>query len=943
MSVPNKISTLVKNQFPDFYKEDGENFLAFIEAYYEYMEQSGKLTGGIQNLQDYRNIDTTLDEYIEYFRRDFLPSIPIDVQADKSLMVKYIKFFNNSRGTLASYKLLFRAIYNEDIDVDYPAEHILKVSESDWRIDRYLVTDYNTKNYTFIGKSIIGSDSRATALVENVVRRTIRGRDLMQIYLSNIVGTFGHLEPIRLVTDTNSTGFIPNIEAGINKVTVDSAGGEYAIGDIIKLESNIIGDFAKVVVTSVSDFAGALTFTIADGGSGYRGSTVSPGSKITFSTVTRSSDASFIIEPSDIVDTNSLLMINVNLFTDTTIFGTKAPLIVNADGVSRLMSDYSNTILSSPDFGFPETVVFTPNQNFRENANAVIGIANTRTISVGQSIYGATSGANGIVKEIVSSAANNGVFRVDTYKNFSTTEVVKVGTSAGSAVGNVVSFSSNTIGHHILSVGNVVGQTISTGDELVGRTSGAFGVVKKVVADTANGYVQGVGGADDRNLVVCQVTANTTANLTSQFSTGPMRAFIANESLRLVGANTTIGNVSITTSNSQIENIYTSLDDSFLFPTYSVGTIAELSLVNGGLGYFTAPNITVADEGVRSMDIGEYYITIQSDNVNWGTGNSFFTILTSDDRIIQTTSGSSGYVVGGSGPGLPIAVNQYANGTYESVVRVWQDMGNRTTDGKTFANNVTTLLKTYAGSYIPGYTNDTRTLENTGAAKIVKIVDEGILGTNANINANVGANGAISGIRILDSGFSYKDGESVTIASSGRSLSTAGVGTISLRGDANSEGYYATSKGHLSSKRGYLQDGEYYQEFSYEIISALSLNKYKDVALKLVHPSGQRLYGKYSVQSNVSLDIIVTSNNKKRLRANGSISITNSTFNVTGTGTQLTSSYANGDTLMIEYGNKQFYSTVINIVSSNTVANLNSAWTKGTISGANVYYTSGTI
>jgi len=942
MSVPNKISTLVKNQFPDFYKEDGENFLAFIEAYYEYMEQSGKLTGGIQNLQDYRNIDTTLDEYIEYFRRDFLPSIPIDVQADKSLMVKYIKFFNNSRGTLASYKLLFRAIYNEDIDVDYPAEHILKVSESDWRIDRYLVTDYNTKNYTFIGKSIIGSDSRATALVENVVRRTIRGRDLMQIYLSNIVGTFGHLEPIRLVTDTNSTGFIPNIEAGINKVTVDSAGGEYAIGDIIKLESNIIGDFAKVVVTSVSDFAGALTFTIADGGSGYRGSTVSPGSKITFSTVTRSSDASFIIEPSDIVDTNSLLMINVNLFTDTTIFGTKAPLIVNADGVSRLMSDYSNTILSSPDFGFPETVVFTPNQNFRENANAVIGIANTRTISVGQSIYGATSGANGIVKEIVSSAANNGVFRVDTYKNFSTTEVVKVGTSAGSAVGNVVSFSSNTIGHHILSVGNVVGQTISTGDELVGRTSGAFGVVKKVVADTANGYVQGVGGADDRNLVVCQVTANTTANLTSQFSTGPMKAFIANESLRLVGANTTIGNVSITTSNSQIENIYTKLEDSFIFQAHSSGTIAELSLVNGGRGYYTPPNIDVVDHDIKSMNIGESYITIQSDNVNWGTGNSFFTILTSDDRITQTSSSAGGYIVGGAGAGLPIAVDQYANGTYESVVRVWEDMGNRKL-GKLFSNNATLIVKTYSGSYIPGYTDDTRTVENTGSAKIVKIVDEGVLGTNANINANVGANGAISSIRILDSGFSYKDGESVTIASSGRALSTPGVGTISLRGDANSEGYYATSKGHLSSKRGYLQDGEYYQEFSYEIISPLSLNKYKEVALQLVHPAGQRLYGKYSVQSNVALDMVVTSDNTKQLKSNGTIAVTNNAFGVVGTGTQLNSSYANGDTLIIEYGNKQFYSTVINIISSNTSANLKFAWTKDTLSSANVYYKSGTI
>ncbi len=54
MSVSNKISTLVQNQFPDFYKEDGENFLLFIEAYYEYLEQNGKLTDGIQNLQSYK-------------------------------------------------------------------------------------------------------------------------------------------------------------------------------------------------------------------------------------------------------------------------------------------------------------------------------------------------------------------------------------------------------------------------------------------------------------------------------------------------------------------------------------------------------------------------------------------------------------------------------------------------------------------------------------------------------------------------------------------------------------------------------------------------------------------------------------------------------------------------------------------------------------------------
>ena len=111
----NKLSSLVRNQFPDFYKEDGQNFLAFIEGYYEYLEQNGKLTDAIQSIQDYRSIDTTLDEYIDYFQNTLLPSVPHDVIADKRLLAKCVKYFNVARGTLASYKLLFRSIYNEDI------------------------------------------------------------------------------------------------------------------------------------------------------------------------------------------------------------------------------------------------------------------------------------------------------------------------------------------------------------------------------------------------------------------------------------------------------------------------------------------------------------------------------------------------------------------------------------------------------------------------------------------------------------------------------------------------------------------------------------------------------------------------------------------------------------------------------------------------------------
>ena len=929
MSVSNKISTLVQNQFPDFYKEDGENFLLFIEAYYEYLEQTGKLTDGIANLTSYRDIDTTTNDFIEYYRREFLPSVPIEMQADKTLLIKNVNLLNQTRGSEASYRLLFRSLYNEDINIEYPSENILKVSDSDWKIDRYLVIDYNEQGFDLVGKSIVGTDSLATALVEDVVRRTIRGRDLMQVYLSNIVGTFTHKEPIRLRTDVNSSGFTPNVEAGINVVTVNSAGGGFSVGDVVNIVSDDIGEFAKVVITGTQDLEGSLTFAIVDGGSGYRGSTVSPGSKITQSTVNYTSAASFTIEPNDFTDNQNVLFLNSNLINDNNRFVSLAPTVTFADGADRKMSSFANTLLSAPDFGFVETLSEQTGVNYRDHKSAKLVIANTSdpSISASDSLFGVTSGANATVVSI-SRAYNSTdvVLEVDGYKNFSTSEQVNIETSDGTTVGTVSSFSGNTVGHHVLNISNT--QTISVGQELVGVTSGAFGVVKELVASAAsNTYVR--------------VTANTTANLTSQFDTGPIKPYTASENIRLVNTSTVVGTAKASTSNATIENIYTSLNDSLIFTEYNLGTIAELSSITSGSGYETAPTISVVDNDVKIADIGEQYVTIQNDDVNWGTGNSFFTTLSTDDRL-EVTGGASGYVMGGSGPGEPITTVQYANGTYEMVVRVWQDLGQRTGQGKSFSNNSIVTLKTFTGSYTPGYTADTRTLENTGNATIRFIDDQGVLGDNSNITASVGANGSITSLRIVDSGFSYKDGESVTLANS-TSTGVSGAATISLRGDANSEGYFASSKGHVSSKRGFLQDGDYYQEFSYEVQSPVSLNKYRDVALKLVHPAGNKLFGKYRTQSNVDINVTATSDNAKLLSGNGTIALTNSSFDITGTSTTFTNEFANGDVITIEYGSKEFYSTVINIVNSNTSANLKSVWAKSDISSANVYYKSGTI
>jgi len=936
MAIENKLSTLIQGQFPSFYNEEGENFILFMKAYYEWLEETGNQTHELRKLEEYKDIDLTVDAYIEYFRKILLAEIPENVLADKRILAKNIRDFYQSKGTFSSYKLLFRILYNEDVELNYPADQILKISDGDWRIDRYLVTTHDKANLGFIGRTIRGTDSGATALVENVVKRTIRNKVIDQIYLSNIKGSFSHLEPI--LTQTGPTPHSPIVEAGISSFEIISAGARYNPGDIVDIISSDIGKFGKVVVTQTVDLGGIITFSILEGGSGYT-SSINDTTQIRITGGDGLEPASFTIARADLNDTFAV-SVNVNLLSSNSVFGELAPLVTYSDASTGITDTFANTLLASPNYGFQEQgETVTAGVNYRTNSNAVIVLANTSDpgVIVGDSLYGVTSGANATVQTI--RRAHNStdvVIAVDTFKNFTTAEKVNKATAGGTTVGTVSAFNANTIGYHVLQMGKIV--AVNEGDELVGRTSNAFGVVKKVISTVANGYSRGVGGADDRDLVTLQVTANTTANLTSQFDAGPMRAFIENEGLRLVGANTTVGNVVSTTSNTKIENVYTKLSDSLLFQAATIGTIAQISNRVGGSSFSVAPTVNVTDPAIAALGIGEQYITLHYDNVNFGTGNSQITVIDTNDRIVQANTKASGDVK------RRVSGRQFSNGTYETVLRVWQDELQRDPGNITYANNQFVNIRFYTSS-------DQTTEENgsPGTAKIVSITDEGVLGKNANINASVGANGTITALRLLDSGFNHKQNEIVNIKETTHPDALQAQVKLTLNDVANAEGYYATTRSHVSSKRGFIQDSRFYQEFSYEVEASVALDRYRDIALRLVHPAGQALFGKFKTASNVDVNVAVTKQNKKRSLSNGTISITktsatgsiaitNNSANIVGTSTDLSNEFANNSTILIEPTYNRFFEVRLNRVSNTTSANMSSAWVYGNVSGANVYY-----
>ena len=115
-SVKATASIVVNKQVPEFVRDDNQKFIDFLKAYYEWLENFYPQ----QHLEDIRDIDNTVNMFVEYFSREVLQSIPREVISDKRFLAKHIKDLYSSKGTEDSYKFLFRILYNEDAEVYFP-------------------------------------------------------------------------------------------------------------------------------------------------------------------------------------------------------------------------------------------------------------------------------------------------------------------------------------------------------------------------------------------------------------------------------------------------------------------------------------------------------------------------------------------------------------------------------------------------------------------------------------------------------------------------------------------------------------------------------------------------------------------------------------------------------------------------------------------------------
>jgi len=240
------LSPHINNQLPDFVRSDYPKFVAFIEAYYEWMEQKDNPYGRTQFLMELADIDETLEAFIDYFKSKYLLNFPASLavtstgeMVDERTLMKNIKGFYKAKGTEKSFEFLFRILYDSEIEIYYPRSDILKISDGRWIEKKSLkLTSTNGNDNKYMNTRVIVQRNKNTGQIETYadVNSVIQYRegvfDITEVFLDDIVGVFDYGYDAYVEVDVLDGRTLKEMVYGVfHTVRITNGGTGYNIGD----------------------------------------------------------------------------------------------------------------------------------------------------------------------------------------------------------------------------------------------------------------------------------------------------------------------------------------------------------------------------------------------------------------------------------------------------------------------------------------------------------------------------------------------------------------------------------------------------------------------------------------------------------------------------------------------------------------------------------------
>jgi hypothetical protein len=800
-SVEKYISNFVESQFPLFYQEEGPDFILFVKAYYEWLESSGNPIYQARKLQDYRDIDNTLEEFLVHFQQKYLYGIPFGTIANKRFLLKNILDVYRSKGTIQSYKLLFKLLYNQDVEVYLPGTDVLRVSDGTWREPQYLELTDNGDLNAFIGKTVIGVSSGTTAVVENYIKEQFNADIINTIYISSVLprgGDFNVGEKIVVLGQQSNVDAVtaaPYLMGSLDNLEIFNGGSGFNIGDSIKIVSKDLttgqivsyGIDGVVRVDSTSKGVNSLSFSLISGGGGFLSNAVT-----------------FVYkQPADTNGNGASFSIN-NLTSVKT-------LTYNTD----LICDYLSLQIDATAYGFPGNATGNSTANTlggmltftNGNFGTIGGLTNIKTGN------GYVAAANVFVRSVlISNALTGSVFYTNKSGFFS---VVANSTGFSNTAGTILISSANTN----LTAGDYVYYSVPSGNTPISPLSGNTYYFVSFANTSAISLAITYGGANI-NITDARITANGESHQLQKIpavmgTSTTFNTIYANGDVIHLRANSSI------TSQDEIQVIRQVVNSTVIVlygkPTYSSTASAQ---------YRAAPSIISSEFAYYETSYAQLDGSINGLN-----------------DIIETSVSAGNGIIGATK--LINSGKAYKDGE-EVLAYLYSGV----------SNNIT--VSSSGSGYVDGEALIFSGGSPTSAANGYINVNSNGFVTNAVVTFNGSGYTDIPSIRIKTTNGS---GAILTASLTEYNTATEVTGRVVKRGIGKARGYWSTTRGFLNSDK-YIQDSYYYQDYSYELRVASILDKYKNILYNTFHSSGSELFGKFLLidSSSSNLDVLFTTN-----------------------------------------------------------------------------------
>lgn len=892
--IEKNISNLVEHQFPEFFRTDGPTFVLFVKKYYEWLEgksyeavpidkgtvsfsaKNENITGlntyfltqfqvgdyialyyddtdgfyeyftvteiisdtelkidaanltyssnksmfgtvklvenvnyKARRLKEYDDVDNTPEQYIVYFKEKYLKNLQFSSKADTRNLIKHVLDLYRAKGTPRGIDLLFKLIFGSSAKVYYPGSDVFRLSNSKWFVPKYLEISLKEETTKLVSKQITGLTSGATAFVDSVIRRTIKGRITDIAYISAINGEFITGELINTSDGLLDSSECPVIVGSLTSLDMDIRGSAdgYAIGDIVDVYS-ANGEQAVARVASTINITGVVDFELIEGGYAYKEDSQVLVSEKVFQVNNVTSNSRNYFE---LFETVSQPMANLAFNNSTGEFSNQTN-IKTYFANNSLAGNAQILTVTTINATHGSLLVSPLSGNLNVSYIGTSGNTITANIS-GYADLTATANVIGSSKTIdlkVQNATDSDFRPLDIIYQPNTATLTDQANAV--IVLNTPDFGSNSF----LKVSNTYG-VFNIAEPIYSRRSGANATVHSVtvklgVKDIVNDFYSHPGNRISSNTtsgnlsIVGQGTgANVKISNTLLYteSANVSTTFIAPYGAVALNA-TAFGFVGNPTANAG--NV---ISNALAWQTYTFGKVKALANIAIGQGYNFAPIVKIFEPLTYAYDVQDVFLQITGPTSMYQVG----------EIIYQPSANSRGLVIS-------------ANSTTvkAQVLRVFPANG--------------FILTTNSSTQLIGESSAI----TSNIVSIFEDSESALNGTNALVETDTRTgNGSVTALEILSSGFGFVEGEEVNFRSA--TNESIGEATARLGKFGKSRGFFKNDESQLSGNKK-LFDGLYYQDYSYEIRSSVTLDRYEEMLKKLMHMPGTKYFGALVYESS---------------------------------------------------------------------------------------------